>query len=989
MSTRVNILVHKRIPIRYLVAVSLGPNFSRSLHIPSTTTTTSTPRKRRTKKPAVELKEGKEDLDEQYSYSFSQSPKYNSYKPFKGKALKYSKQSTQYKPYEYNKPPNTKSTYSPQGKKLYIRKAPTAPNVPAPQTKPISKQAARQQNMYSFRIINHPTSDLRQPQILLQTVHGKKYLFGKSPEGLQRSFNEQKVSLSNFAHIFFTGVFNWETIGGFPGLVLTLSDRGNKVLNLYHGNPLINYVISTWRYFVFRFGMDLQSKVMGSGENYEDEIMKVRSVNIIRDKAAPQTQESKSRMDSLATIISKMFPKNPFTNHPIPIDETDPEFMKEMYKSDPTMTDPYIHVALPEASPNDISTCYSIQLSPVRGKFNPKKAKELGIPEGPMFAQLAKGQTITLKDGTVVEPSMVVAEQRCFKRVLVVDCPGNSFINGVKSHDWMSTDTAAAEEDEEVVGLVYHLLGEEIDLSEGSAYHDFILNSFPEETLHYISHPSYCYNSIVFKKAAMLTLKLKALQPSNYNLPESSQAALSLPKTLQSRAKPIQQGQIINIESEIKAKLLEAKPKYDNSLIPASIKSGENPWGWFYDQIIKPLNITAQKDQVINTESVCLENVDRSVSLRDQVEVITLGTGSAIPSDHRNVSSNLVRIPYVNDSGEILFQSMLLDGGENTIGTICRTLGLQNMNKYFKELKLIYLSHLHADHHLGIISIINEWMTQNKDDNEARLYLVTPWQYDHFVKEWMSVEGHSSSDLNKLKYISCEDFLQGKPREEVAQLPYDQFLKGPNEATGQFDLYPVPFERNKALINEFYNDMGLFRLSTCRAIHCSWAYSVTFDFALSSSESFRCSYSGDTRPNFYMFAEVIGQNSDLLIHEATLSNDLFVEAQKKRHCTINEAIQVSNKMNAKHLILTHFSQRYPQLPEIGNNVDIKADYCFAFDSMIVKMNEVKEQKTYFKDFEKLFRMEKEEVLLEDKKNASEVIDQGKKINNKKNKNIKQ
>ena len=39
-----------------------------------------------------------------------------------------------------------------------------------------------------------------------------------------------------------------------------------------------------------------------------------------------------------------------------------------------------------------------------------KKAEELGVPVGPERSQLVKGQTITLKDGTVITPEMVLGE---------------------------------------------------------------------------------------------------------------------------------------------------------------------------------------------------------------------------------------------------------------------------------------------------------------------------------------------------------------------------------------------------------------------------------------------------------------------------------------------------------------------------------------------------------------------------------------------------
>ena len=68
-------------------------------------------------------------------------------------------------------------------------------------------------------------------------------------------------------------------------------------------------------------------------------------------------------------------------------------------------------------------------------------------------------------------------------------------------------------------------------------------------------------------------------------------------------------------------------------------------------------------------------------------------------------------------------------------------------------------------------------------------------------------------------------------------------------------------------------------------------------------------YSGDCRPSQSLIRA--GQSCDLLIHEATFSQEKAEDALKKKHSTIDEAISTAIKMNAKHLILTHFSQRYP------------------------------------------------------------------------------
>ena len=102
--------------------------------------------------------------------------------------------------------------------------------------------------------------------------------------------------------------------------------------------------------------------------------------------------------------------------------------------------------------------------------------------------------------------------------------------------------------------------------------------------------------------------------------------------------------------------------------------------------------------------------------------------------------------------------------------------------------------------------------------------------------------------------------------------------------------------------------MGLADLQTVRVRHCNEARAVSVTFL----SGFKISYSGDCRPS-KSFAR-IGQGSTVLVHEATFDDELKGDAIAKLHSTTSEAIQVGLAMGAKRVILTHFSQRYANLP---------------------------------------------------------------------------
>ncbi len=60
---------------------------------------------------------------------------------------------------------------------------------------------------------------------------------------------------------------------------------------------------------------------------------------------------------------------------------------------------------------------YIYQEPPRPGRFDKARALELGVPEGPMFRQLQKGEPVTIGDGTV-EPSDVLGPPRRGRKVV-------------------------------------------------------------------------------------------------------------------------------------------------------------------------------------------------------------------------------------------------------------------------------------------------------------------------------------------------------------------------------------------------------------------------------------------------------------------------------------------------------------------------------------------------------------------------------------------
>lgn len=138
-----------------------------------------------------------------------------------------------------------------------------------------------------------------------------------------------------------------------------------------------------------------------------------------------------------------------------------------------------------------------------------------------------------------------------------------------------------------------------------------------------------------------------------------------------------------------------------------------------------------------------------------------------------------------------------------------------------------------------------------------------------------------------------------------------------------------------------FERLGLVKVDTCHVKHCPHSFGVSFEMKNSMQserfpgETVKITYSGDTLPCNELVA--IGQNSDVLIHEATMEDNLEREAAIKMHSTVSQAIDIGRQMNAKFIILTHFSQRYAKIPLMDKNVE---NVAIAFDNMEVTLNDL-------------------------------------------------
>lgn len=269
-----------------------------------------------------------------------------------------------------------------------------------------------------------------------------------------------------------------------------------------------------------------------------------------------------------------------------------------------------------------------------------------------------------------------------------------------------------------------------------------------------------------------------------------------------------------------------------------------------------------------------------------------LGTSCAIPTKYRNVSSILY---------ESTDAAMLIDCGEDTSGQIIRIFGDCTV---LEKLKVIYLSHSHADHVLGVASILN--LVNNK------ITIVGPGSYKEFLKDISGKEfDYIETDGVKIleRKFYHEQFYRRSKKEKIESLNDDKSTEDRfNDINGISEII-LKIDEYSLIVETEY-----FLLRICGCCHSIDSTSVCITDKLSKK---LISYSGDSVPSLLFAA--CAYNSDLMIHESTFSVDQKKNAEATKHSTNEDAEAIFKYSISKKLIMTHFSNRNHCIPVDKNH----------------------------------------------------------------------
>ncbi|XP_064644718.1 zinc phosphodiesterase ELAC protein 2-like [Lineus longissimus] len=517
---------------------------------------------------------------------------------------------------------------------------------------------------------------------------------------------------------------------------------------------------------------------------------------------------------------------------------------------------------------NDMAVAFLCQPKLYPRKILMERCVDLGITIGPQIGQLKNGSEITLPDGKVIKPDDVLSDQLPSQPFLIVECPSVEYLDSLESSDKLKPYQNDGASLDDMLDVIVHMAPHDVLVQ--PRYQAWI-SKFPPQTNHLIldDSSSNLVSTGIFKIQTILNLLSDRV----------------FPLLVGQRNGPLCQ-KPVNLEGPVVSGSTNLVYHYR----PHKGFDGEHCIEIDNDEFRKEAMQQEDVEERLVEMRKKLADLESSNSKpsRPYPEIVFLGTGSSVPSKVRNVSGILLHL--MEDT------CILLDCGEGTLGQIYRYYG-DKTAEVLQKLKCVYISHMHADHHMGLFSILFERakVTQSKD----KLILLAPQAFGTWMRQFQG------------SFYPVEKYVGLIPLQQV-----NNYTNGTKDEN----------------CDHILQHLHLNRIQTTFVRHVPGSFGV----ALTHQDGWKITYSGDTMPCDNLVK--IGMDSDILIHEASMEDDLKDEARYKSHSTTSQAIEIGLQMNAQFILLNHFSQRYAKVPIFSDKFSDKVG--FSFDNMRVTMDDI-------------------------------------------------
>ena len=301
------------------------------------------------------------------------------------------------------------------------------------------------------------------------------------------------------------------------------------------------------------------------------------------------------------------------------------------------------------------------------------------------------------------------------------------------------------------------------------------------------------------------------------------------------------------------------------------------------------------------------------------IDLTLLGCGGNVPMPNRFLSSL-----FINYKGS----KILIDCGEGT------QVAMKKYNCGFKNIDLILITHLHGDHIIGLIGLLQTMGNSGKTDD---LTIVGPIGIIDAIKAIKVLVEYLPYKVNIIENPKQTFSLEHDILKDIDISTIN--LDHSTECIG-YSLYfkrKPKFDREKAILNQVPQNLWKKLQENSSAIYKDKTYYA--DMVLGENRrGIKLSFITDTRPTFEI-PEFIYE-SDLFICEGMYGDDLDIsKAVKNKHMTFRESASLANAGNVDKLLLTHFSPSIENPKEfIQNATNLFEDTIIGEDGLTLKLS---------------------------------------------------
>jgi ribonuclease Z len=276
------------------------------------------------------------------------------------------------------------------------------------------------------------------------------------------------------------------------------------------------------------------------------------------------------------------------------------------------------------------------------------------------------------------------------------------------------------------------------------------------------------------------------------------------------------------------------------------------------------------------------------------MKLVFLGTSAAQPTIERGMTC----ICLVLDKEILMF-----DAGEGA------QIAFQKAKLGWNKKMKIFVTHLHGDHCVGILGLLQTMSLQNRTES---LDIFGPPGIDEFLAANLKILNFGLTFPVRIIKIK-EGPVFDDPAYEIHvceaehSIPAYSYLFAEKDRPGKF--YPEKAKQMGVPEGELWHE-----LQSGKEVKVGEKTIKPSDVMGEKRSGRKIGISGDTRPTKKL--EEFFRGCDYITFDSTYSDTLRDKAKENYHSTSVEAAELAKRAGVSNLILTHFSARYDDAEEL-------------------------------------------------------------------------